>query len=160
MRPYDFENSVGYWVIRTAHALERALNEELAPHGITASQSQVLGWLALEGELTQTELAERMRVEAPTLAGILDRMERDGWVERRLAPDDRRRKLVRPTPQVEPVWSKIIQCGLALRARATAGIDPDDLTTTFQTLAAIQANLRAAAAVQEPVCLPSRTASR
>ena len=47
MQPYDFENSVTYWVVPTAHALERALNEELTPHGITYSQCQVLAWLAL-----------------------------------------------------------------------------------------------------------------
>jgi MarR family transcriptional regulator for hemolysin len=109
----------------------------------------VLGWLALEGELTQTELAERMRVEAPTLAGILDRMERDGWVERRPAPGDRRRKLVRPAPGVEPVWDQIIRCARAVRARATAGIDPDELRRTFEILAAIQANLGVAPVVQE-----------
>jgi MarR family transcriptional regulator for hemolysin len=151
VQPYDFENSVGYWVVPTAHALERALNEELAPHGITFAQCQVLAWLALQGELSQAELAERMRVEAPTLAGILDRMERDGWVERRPAPGDRRRKLVRPTPQVEPVWARIVGCCRAVRARATAGIDPDDLRRTFDVLAAVQANLRAAPVVQEPV---------
>jgi MarR family transcriptional regulator for hemolysin len=149
VRPYDFENSVGYWVICTAHALERALNEELAPQGITFSQCQVLGWLALEGEQSQAELAERMRVEAPTLAGILDRMERDGWIERRTSPEDRRRKLVRPAPGVEPVWDRIIRCARAVRARATAGIDPDDLQRLFATLAAIQANLQAAPVVQE-----------
>ena len=34
MQPYDFENSVSFWIIRAAHAVERAFNEELAPHGI------------------------------------------------------------------------------------------------------------------------------
>ena len=34
----------------------------------------------LEGELSQTELAAKMMVEPPTLVGILDRMERDGWI--------------------------------------------------------------------------------
>ena len=142
MQPYDFENSVSFWIIRAAHAVERAFNEEMAPHGITMAQSKVLGWLAHDGELSQAELAERMRVEPPTLAGILDRMQRDGWIERHPAPGDRRRKVVRPTKQVEPVWAKIVQCARAVRARATAGVDPDDLQRTFAVLAAIQANLR------------------
>jgi len=142
VQPYDFENSVSFWIIRTAHALERAFNEDLAPHAITMAQSKVLGWLAHDGELSQAELAERMRVEPPTLAGILDRMERDGWVERHPAPADRRRKVVRLTKQVEPVWAKIVQVARSVRARATAGVDADDLQRTFAVLAAIQANLR------------------
>jgi MarR family transcriptional regulator, transcriptional regulator for hemolysin len=149
VQPYDFENSLTFWVIQTAHAVERAFNEDLAPHGITLSQSKVLAWLAHDGELSQAELADRMRIEAPTLAGILDRMERDGWVERRPAPDDRRRKLVRATPQVDPVWAKIVQCARAMRARAVAGIDPDDVQRTMATLAAIQSNLKSD--IQQPV---------
>src|SRR5438309_9594861 len=99
----------------------------MAAHGITVAQSKVLGWLSHDGELSQAELAERMRIEPPTLAGILDRMERDGWIERRPAPADRRRKVIRPTKKVDPVWNKIVQCARAVRARATAGVDADDL---------------------------------
>ena len=35
MLEQDFEQSVGYWAHMMARAFERALNEELAPHGIT-----------------------------------------------------------------------------------------------------------------------------
>ena len=49
MLEHDFEDSLGYWTCRTAHAMERAMNEELAAHGITFQQWQVLAWTALEG---------------------------------------------------------------------------------------------------------------
>ena len=81
MLHHDFEESVGYWLITTAHGYQRALNERLAPEGITYRQCQVLGYLALEGPLPQSELAGRMQIEPPTLVGILDRMEREGWIE-------------------------------------------------------------------------------
>ena len=42
---HDFEASVGYWVTVSALAFRKSLNEELAPHGVTYRQSQVLGWL-------------------------------------------------------------------------------------------------------------------
>ena len=65
-----------------ANVLERAANEELSKHGITLRQVQVLGALAIFGEQTQAVLADRLLVESSTLVRILDRMERDGWVER------------------------------------------------------------------------------
>lgn len=40
--------------------------------------------------LTQVALARLQRVEAPTLCRMVDRLERDGHVERRPHPDDRR----------------------------------------------------------------------
>jgi DNA-binding MarR family transcriptional regulator len=139
---YDFEESIGYWVVMTAHALQRALNEELARHGITFRQWEVLAWLALQGELAQAELAERMGIEAPTLAGILDRMQRDGWIVRRTCPTDRRKKLVRPTRQVKPVWSRMVQCAHRVRTRAVERIDPEQIEQLKTLLGTMQENLR------------------
>jgi MarR family transcriptional regulator for hemolysin len=148
---YDFTESVGYWVIMTAQALERALNDELAPHGITYRQCQVLGGLALHGPLSQRELASRMRIEPPTLVGILDRMERDGWISRRPCADDRRKNLIHPTRHAKPVWSKIVTCAKRVRARATAGISRQEFETLKDLLQRIGENLDAPFAVKKAV---------
>ena len=47
---------------------------------------------------SQRELADLMHIEPPTLVRHLDRLEADGFVERRPDPDDRRRLLVFVTP--------------------------------------------------------------
>ena len=39
---------------------------------------------------TLTELSREMHVSAPTVTGIIDRMERDGYVKRSHDPNDRR----------------------------------------------------------------------
>jgi MarR family transcriptional regulator for hemolysin len=138
---YDFDQSVIYWICSTAHALERALNVELAPHGITYRQWQVLAWLALEGELTQSDLADRLQVEAPTLAGILDRMERDGWILRTECPGDRRRKRIKPTERVAPVWETIAAAARRIRTRAATGQSPEALASLIGMLQQVQASL-------------------
>ena len=118
LQEYDFDQSIGYWIILASQAYQKALNNELAPHGITFRQSQVLGWLALEGELSQAELAARMLIEPPTLVGVLDRMERDGLISRVGFAG-------RPPLQADPcqsggalVWGKVVECA---RARARRG---------------------------------------
>jgi MarR family transcriptional regulator for hemolysin len=141
---YDFENSVGYWVCQAAHVLQRAFNEELAPQGVTFRQAQVLGCLALEGRLSQTDLAERMRIEPPTLVGILDRMERDGWIRRDGDKADRRRKLVEATPAAKPVWNKIVSAAKRVRERATRDMTASQLAQLKKLLGVVQANLREA----------------
>jgi MarR family transcriptional regulator, transcriptional regulator for hemolysin len=140
---YDFEESIGYWTCLTARALEQAMNEELAAHGITYQQWQVLAWIALEGDLTQSQLAERLRVEPPTMAGILDRMERSEWICRETDPEDRRRKIVRPMPRVRPVWDRMIACARRIRARATDGLTAAEVARTREALAKILHNLHA-----------------
>lgn len=138
---YDFEESVGYWVTITALAFRRALNEELAPHGVTFRQFQVLGWLVLEGELSQRELADRMDIEPPTLAGIVDRMEAAGWVSRHGCVDDRRRKMIRVEPAAEPVWEKIAGCVRRVRSEATAALSDDQVEQLRELLRTVHETL-------------------
>jgi MarR family transcriptional regulator for hemolysin len=150
---YDFEESIGFWICMTARAFERAMNERLAPQGITYRQCQVLGWLALDGRVSQNELAERMNVEPPTLVGILDRMESQGWISREACPGDRRRKLVVPQPDALPVWGKIIECAQEVRARASAGLDAEQMQTLKSLLAIVQDNLGVESRALRPATL-------
>lgn len=149
---YDFENSIGYWIILTGHALERALNHELAPQGITHRQWQVLAWLALDSELCQTDLAERMRIEPPTLVRVLDRMEQAGWIERRDDPTDRRKKLIAPTAKAIPIWTRAADCARQVRARASQGMAEDEMTQLRDALQRIQQNLKASARDEKDAC--------
>ncbi len=141
MLDYDYENSVGYWIATTSHAIRRALEAELATERITIRQWEVLTWLSLEGELTQAELAERVCIEAPTLTGILTRMERDGWLERHGCPDDRRCKRIRPTERAEAVWHRIAACGWRTREHATEGFSTEELQTLKSMCTRIRKNL-------------------
>ena len=143
---YDFEQSIGYWLTIATQAYHRAVTEEVVPHGITYRQSLVLGWLALEGELSQADLANKMLVEPPTLVGILDRMERDGWITRNSCPSDRRKKMIRATEAAEPVWEKIAAGARRVRARATEGFTEQEFETLRQLLDRLNRNLESRAA--------------
>ncbi len=145
---HDFQSSIGYWICTTAHLIERAINEQLLPLGITYRQWQVLGWLAVEGPLSQTDLAQRMKIEPPTLVGVLDRMERDGLLVRESCPEDRRKRMIRPLPKAEPVWKTIIQCAEEVRAKAKGSLSDEQIETLNGLLRVVQTNLLADA--QEP----------
>ena len=141
MLDHDLDESIGVWITLAAEAYRKALTDEVTPHGFTFRQCQVLGYLAYEGPLAQNALAEKMRVEPPTLVGILDRMERDGWIRREPCTEDRRRKLIHATELAQPVWEKILECGRRVRARASAGLSPEELDQLRDMLERVQANL-------------------
>ena len=138
---YDFEASIGYYVVPAAHALERALNEELAPLGVTVRQWQVLAWLIRDPELTQAGLARRPHIEAPTLAGILHRMERDGWLKRVPCPEDKRCNRLVLQPAVEPLWKKMAACGRRVRRRAMRGMTPEQFEAVKDALTLVRENV-------------------
>jgi MarR family transcriptional regulator for hemolysin len=130
---HDLEQSVGCWIALTAHTMRRSLDAELAREGITFRQWEVLASVAFRGEQSQAELAEHLGIEAPTLAGILTRMERDGWLERYNCPHDRRKKRIRIAPRAETVWNRMLECCRRVRTRATEGISDAELAR-FKTV--------------------------
>jgi MarR family transcriptional regulator for hemolysin len=141
MLQYDFDESIGYWVAATSHAMRRALDTELSKEDITFRQWQVLAWISLCGEPCQVELAECLGIEAPTLAGILARMERDGWLQRRSCPSDRRKKRIRVTAKAEAVWARMVECCGRVRNKATEGLSPAELSAFRQACEKIRKNL-------------------
>ena len=147
MLRHDFEESVGYWISSAQHAFMVALRDRLAPCGITYRQAEVLAWLALEGPLSQADLASRMMIEPPSLVGTLDRMAANGLLERRPCAEDRRKNLVHPLPAAEQMWEQIASCAQGVRRRAVHGLTDTEITTLKNLLERVRGNLQ----VLEPV---------
>lgn len=89
-RSWEFRAAVA--MLRLHGRLERCLSEELAAHGLTLAQFDVLMTLCHGEGLTQQELAEWLLVTKANVVGLIDRVEAAGWVERRADPEDRRVK--------------------------------------------------------------------
>jgi MarR family transcriptional regulator for hemolysin len=123
----DFKSDVGYWVHMCAHRFESMMNAELANENISYRQFQVLAWLALEGELSQAELARCSGVEPSTIVSVVDRMERDGLIERQVCPEDRRKYRLIPTPAANPVWKRVLKCAAKVNASATQDLTKAEL---------------------------------
>lgn len=141
MLEIDLRERNGYWIHMAGRRMERALSAELAPEGITFRQMQVLGCLAIEGELSQTDMADRMNIEPPTLVRVLDLMARDGLIERCSDPNDRRKNLIRPLPKAVPIWERIIKSADRVETRAARGLSNEQLGQLRSLLQHVLANL-------------------
>jgi MarR family transcriptional regulator for hemolysin len=138
---YDFQDSVGFWLVSAYQAYTRSFAEQLAPYGITYRQAQVLAWTAFEGPLSQSELAARMLIEPPSLVRVLDRMEECELIERRPCNDDRRKKLIHPLRAATPMWRQIAKCGRRMRELATQGLDAEEVAQLRRMLNKVQQNV-------------------
>lgn len=137
----EFENWISCWIDETMHAFIGASKESLEGLGISNRQAEVLGRLLYCSEPNQTELAELMGIEPSTLVRILDRMGRDGWIERCASPDDRRRKIIKPTQKAIEAWPSILACGQKMERQAVAGLSKKQLDDLKNTLTIIRSNL-------------------
>ncbi|MDA0833685.1 MAG: MarR family transcriptional regulator [Planctomycetota bacterium] len=141
MLEYDFENSIGYFLYAATQCVRQSMNAELAREQITFRQWEVLFSMALLQEPSQTELANLLAIEAPTLAGILTRMERDGWLERVSCNVDRRKKRLRATAKSQAVFEQMVECCKNVRQRMLVDIPEEDLQTVKKTCIKICQNL-------------------
>lgn len=82
---------------RTFYRIQRRIVVALAGHGVTLPQFDVLATLRFSEGVTQQELAERLLVTKGNVCGVLDRLERLRWVERRPDPSDKRVNRLYPT---------------------------------------------------------------
>ncbi|MBS4028841.1 MAG: MarR family transcriptional regulator [Ignavibacteriales bacterium] len=87
---WNLDTSLGFLMNRTARGMKRALDAKLLEHELTATQYIVLIRMYEEDGISLTELVERLYLDNPTLTGIIDRMERDGLLQRQRDDDDRR----------------------------------------------------------------------
>ncbi|AYF87843.1 homoprotocatechuate degradation operon regulator HpaR [Pseudomonas sp. JS3066] len=69
----------------------------LNQHDLTEQQWRVIRLLRQHGELESYQLADLACILKPSMTGVLARLERDGMVVRRKAPQDQRRVLVNLT---------------------------------------------------------------
>ena len=81
----------------------RIFNRRVKDVGLTRSQWQVLYLLYQQDGQNQTELAETLTMAKPPLGKVVDHLQKDGWVERRDDPTDRRAKRVFLTQKVAPL---------------------------------------------------------
>ena len=90
-----------------------------------------------------------MGIEPPTLAGVVNRMERDGWIVKTNCEDDRRRCRLHPTSKAEAIWARSVAIAHEVRAQAVAGISQADLDTLHRVCLAIRDNLNAVSSVAD-----------
>jgi DNA-binding MarR family transcriptional regulator len=84
--------------IKTADLIFNRIGRLLRPLDVSAAGGLVLGVLRDHGAMSPSELGERLIVTRATVTGLLDSLERRGFVRRSTNPADRRSLLVEITP--------------------------------------------------------------
>ena len=90
-----------------ANHIEVHLRVRAATVGLTASQGTAL--CELTRPMTLRELAERMSCEPSNATFVADRLEEQGYLQRRPHPDDRRAKQLVLTPQGAELRERLLE---------------------------------------------------
>ena len=94
-----FEDCICFRLGKTVRKVTRAYREEIASLGLTHGQFFLIVAIMEEEGLLPSELADKTSHDRATITGLLDRLEKDGWIERRPDKRDRRSLRVYLTPR-------------------------------------------------------------
>src|ERR687888_2737878 len=142
MQVYDFQNSVGFIVNRTAKAFVKAFDSELRDKvGVTFGQWKVIVMLVNQNGLTQKEIAEKLALEGSTLIPIIDKMEKEGLVVRRVDSSDRRNNRIYRTEKADALWDRMVECATKVRQVSVKDISEKDISIMRSVLDKIWQNL-------------------
>ncbi|WP_407728755.1 MarR family winged helix-turn-helix transcriptional regulator [Pseudomonas helleri] len=124
-----------------ARSFSRLGERRLKSLGLNVAQVPVL-YLLRNGEaLSQKSLAQLTRVEQPSMAQTLVRMEREGLIQRTPAPDDRRSQLISLTGAALaklPAAREALDAG---SSRALEGFSDAEAATLLALLRRLNQNL-------------------
>lgn len=118
------KESFGFVLNVAGRQMKRLLEQRLAEHGLTGTQYVTL-WALWESSeaLPLTQLSKRLCIDNPTMSGIVDRMARDGFVERVQDTNDRRVTYIRPTPKGIELWEAIGGIGGEIDRATACNVD-------------------------------------
>lgn len=138
----DLSRNFGFLLHDVARLMRTAYDRRIRRLGLTRAQWWVLTHLYRGNGVTQSELAETLEIEPPSLGRLLDRLEAKGWVRREHDAKDRRVWRVHLTEEVEPALRTMRTIAAELRRDALAGISAAERERFVDTLLAIKENLR------------------
>ena len=118
------------------------MNEELRAIGQSQARWGALYWIKVFGDtVNQTELADRIGVEQPTLGRVLRDLEAEGLITRSPDVGDLRAKVIRLTEAAAPLMSQVNSIQERVRARLLDGIAVKDLEVCMGVFARILSNM-------------------
>lgn len=131
--------------LQAAARLSRtALAARLLAHGLYAGQEQVMLWLEDEDGLTPGQLATRLGVRPPTVTKTVNRLQAQGYVEKRGSERDARQANIFLTEAGRGALLAIEKAVRRTDRLAFDGFDRKERKLLFDLLGRIEKNLTAA----------------
>lgn len=104
----------------------RVTKDVARAHGLTGPQVTAIKLLEGVGDLSLSALSERMSAKNSTITGLVDRLERDGLVQRTRSQADRRVTVVRLTPKARRLAEQIPVTSMEIFASALRSLGREE----------------------------------
>ena len=137
----DWELRLGFLIHDVSRLRRSAFDRCLKPMNVTRSQWWVLAYLSRRDGMTQSQLAEELDLGKVAVGGLIDRLEKAGFVRREADAADRRVNRVFLEAKSKQLVARMRKINHRMNEQILAGIPDDQLEASAATLDAMKRNI-------------------
>ena len=122
---------------RAEAAVKSRFVQQVVPKRLTVVQFNALShlkWYGGDSGMTISELGEHLGLAHSTVSGLVDRLERDGWIIRRKSDSDRRRSQVQLTVQSDQLFQERVESATDFWQQTVGQLTPEEQTQLIESL--------------------------
>ena len=135
---------------RAWFGLNQAFRRQIAEAGLTPGQFTALRTLIERGDVSQRELTEVMSSDPNTIASLLSRMEKLGWIKRETHESDRRANRLHVTAAGKRKFDTARPAAMDLQTRILEALPEKEREKFLESLEKIADGCQAAVAGEKP----------
>jgi len=153
--PVNDERYLGFLITDCGRLQRTVFDRRVRALGLTRSQWLVLRRLDRNPGAAQSELADMLEVEKATAGRLIDKLEENGWVERRADPADRRIKRIYMTAKGEEMNKIIRPIARAMVEDALSELSAGEREKLTDMMILVKRRFQAMAAAPAPIAAPA-----
>ena len=135
------DESLHYLIMANQMLVQKSLLENTKKIGLTIGQPKVLDYLKDHDGSSQKDIAQGCFLEAGSLTSILNRMEENGLIERKILNGNRRTFHIFMTEKGKESQKKVDETFSEIEKQALVGISEEEYALFFEVYRKIYANL-------------------
>jgi DNA-binding MarR family transcriptional regulator len=132
-------HGIAFLVSQVGAHSSRRWGQRLREIGLDSRQVMLFWNVAMHEGRSQRALADALSLPGSRVVGLVDELERQGWLERRTNKRDRRASAIHLTPQGHGMLDQIMARAVEHEAELGAGLTPSQRTQLADLLARIAA---------------------
>lgn len=133
----NLNECINFLLSVSQHKVYKLFNRYLEEFEITPAQYGVLNCVWTEGKISPKRIAELLYLEAPTVSGILDKMQKMDLIDREIDPANRRNVLVTSTEKANELRDVIQAASMEMNKNVLQELNDQEIEALKKGLSKI-----------------------
>lgn len=133
----NLNECINFLLSVSQHKVYKYFNRYLEEFEITPAQYGVLNCVWTEGKISPKRIGELLYLEAPTVSGILDKMQKMDLIDREIDPANRRNVLVTSTEKANQLQHAIQKASMEMNKNVLQELNDQEIEVLKKGLSKI-----------------------